>query len=656
MKCAFVLSFLCLCLSLSAQPMLDGARVLSDLFDYRAKDVHGELFLERGIEIDEEHAAVLREYLPLGLKDSKDTAALRSGLEATFQGNPFFSLKLSNQTLKAFLEESREHYSAQSVPAGGFFVSNFADGLARFLVKRTKQELSVVFFEDFKAQVKDNPYLGHFCPFTREQLSLIDSKVYQFNDYLQTLREGFVADMMALPGSTERFLGNEALCSGCSERGEGKVMIDLLHVAQQMVNGASPVDMLSYLSHSGSAIQSARPADTLLYNMAAGLRLLNLLSESFRNTASSDPRMPWHSGREIRESLQDPKLLRIYLGLLWQRAGRIDFILPDGKQVSMRMMMEKANSGGQLLESWRKTIEAMSELMHSLQGTLHASAKTANALADDFFSYSQSVSDLLLSINQTGRTLLGMEGRDFIPNAYILLMRQSNAMYFNVRQGNFGGAMGNVVFCLGLLKKGSEGEQEKIAEILRYANFMAAIAGANSPEEMEHAVEGFALPPGSSQAKKYHGRFSVALNAYMGIALGREYLGSAMEAKDVGALAAPVGLSCTLGLGKGGGVGLFVPMIDVGAVTAYRFDDELAGDLPELSWNNILSPGLYIVYNAPGKWPFAFGYGAQLGPGLRKVTETKDGVALELEKNGWRHGIFLAVDIPITYFYLGRGK
>jgi hypothetical protein len=58
------------------------------------------------------------------------------------------------------------------------------------------------------------------------------------------------------------------------------------------------------------------------------------------------------------------------------------------------------------------------------------------------------------------------------------------------------------------------------------------------------------------------------------------------------------------------------------------------------------------VYDFPGKWPIAFGIGGQAGPGLRKVTV--DG--LEINKSGARYGAFLTVDIPFTYFYLGKGK
>ena len=104
---------------------------------------------------------------------------------------------------------------------------------------------------------------------------------------------------------------------------------------------------------------------------------------------------------------------------------------------------------------------------------------------------------------------------------------------------------------------------------------------------------------------------------------------------------------------EAGSLGFFVPLLDVGAVTAFRFDDENTQDLPELSWGNLLSPGVYLVYDFPARIPLAFGIGGQAGPSLRKV---KQQGAPDIEQGGKRIGAFIAVDIPITYFYLGKGK
>ena len=650
----------------SAQALLYDAVQLKEHFGPPTKvDVQKRPSMPEFKITDPEVSNILSKYMhPDSLYDNNQ-------INSTFGGNPFIRIVATSQNLFS-MKAVAGGGSDKNAPAAGFSVSSLADGLARFLVKRTKQELSMAFFEGFKNKVQNDRYLQHFCPFTKSELLLIDSDVYQFNDYLESLREGFTADMTALPGSTESFMRDPTLCKDCLDKPAGKVTTDFFHIAQQMVNGEPPIDMIAYLAEPGSAIQSALTSEPPLYNMASGLRFLNIVSESFRNPESKDSLMPWYTAREIREKLNDPEVLKIYLGLLWQKVDAIAFAKEGTAQLdSLQRMMADANSITGLTEEWRKSIQSLSELTQSLQFGLRASAATATTGADDFFSYSQSITNILQSVNQTGRILFSRKN-DLIPTEYILLMRQCNALYFNVRQRNFSGAVSNVIYCLSLL--GSD--KDKVAMMLKYANFMAAIAEANSPDEMENAIELFALPPGSSQMKKQPGRFAVALNAYTGLAGGAEYLNGQKAPKFFGALTAPLGLSLSWGLGKRGhndkvegdipekekddkdkvyswgSLGFFVPLIDVGAVTALRFKDSTAQDLPELTWGNILSPGLYVVYDLPGKLPIAVGYGAQIGPSLRKVTE----LGALVNKSGWRHGFFATVDIPITYFYLGKGK
>jgi len=647
---------LCLVQVVAAQTILDDAITLSHILDrIDSTNNRDRITIKRGIIIEERYAAVFWKYFPDSLRKTTNIDIFRDHIESVFSNNPFIRVEITDQKFITI-----ENSSQLTIPSGsqaiGFSVANFADGLARFLVKRTKQELSQVFFEDFKKKVSSDPYLRNFCPFTQTQLAIIDSKVYQFNDYIEALREGFAADMSVLPSSTERFLQSDSLCVGCAQKAEGKILIDFLHLAQQMVNGEPPIDMMEYLAIPGSsAIQSANPKDTVLYNIANGLRFLNLISQSLRNPNSNNEVMPWFSVNTVRKEFQDSKLLYIYLGLLWQKAEDINFIIPEKGMISMRSLMSEVYTDVHLTESWHRSVESLAELIHSLQTSLQSCSVTRN-VADDFFNYSQSITDLLLSINHTGRIMLGFKEKDIVPIKYIHLMRQCNSLYFNIRQHNYGGAIGNVIYCLNVLKEDNEVDKKKISEMLKYANFMASVAEANSPEEMERAIEFFAVPPGSSQAKKSLCRFSIALNTYTGFAFGWEYLGDDALPNTILSLTAPVGLSLTVGLGKVGSIGTFIPVIDIGAVTAYRFDDKNVSDLPELTWNNILSPGLYAVYDTPGKWPFALGYGAQIGPSLRKVTETRDGTVIETSKSGWRQGFFLSVDIPITYFYLGKGK
>ena len=92
-----------------------------------------------------------------------------------------------------------------------------------------------------------------------------------------------------------------------------------------------------------------------------------------------------------------------------------------------------------------------------------------------------------------------------------------------------------------------------------------------------------------------------------------------------------------------------MPVIDVGAIAAFRFNDPDAGDLPDLKWANLFSPGAYVVWGFAKKWPIAIGLGAQRGPNLRKINS--DLMPEIKEDSGWRYGGFISVDIPVFNFF-----
>jgi len=642
--------------NMDAQTILSDAKILAEYFNDVSSASANRVSIKAGVEID---AEFFKKYVAGGNQLTNDE--LRDNLEDAFKDNPFIRIQFSSANLLGLTTK----FTREGSPASGFSVGGFADGLSRFLVKRTKQELSQAFFEGFKSEVKKDAYLSHFCPATKQHLLDIDQDVYLFKDYLEGLRESFIMDMTALPGNTEDFLRDDTLCPDCSQNANGKVMIDFLHLAQQLVNGEPPVDMISYLARPNSAIQTAdiikEPA---LYDMAGAFRFIYLVSESLRNPDSKNTIMPWFTGGELRKMFQDKKLFRIYLGLLWQQADEVSFVGPDSTQsTSMRNILKKAADSGDLFENWRRSLESLGEVTHALQLSILANASSPTSVSDDFFRYSETLTKLMQTVNETGRVLFNRpQGQNLIPQDYIFFMRQCNSLYFNVRQRNYTGAISNVIFCLNKIG----GDKKEIATMLKYANFVASIAEANSPEEVENAIELFALPPGSSRMKKQPGRFTIALNAYTGLSGGNEYLDGSNVPKNFGAITAPVGISFSWGLGYKkkqddgdlkqinlGSIGFFLPLLDVGAVTTFRFKDSTSQNLPELTWGNILAPGFYLVYDFPNKWPLAFGLGGQIGPGLRKVVVNGGD---EIDKSGIRFGAFLTVDIPFTFFHLGKGN
>jgi hypothetical protein len=197
-----------------------------------------------------------------------------------------------------------------------------------------------------------------------------------------------------------------------------------------------------------------------------------------------------------------------------------------------------------------------------------------------------------------------------------------------------------------LVNQISPGLDPQIISIIHLVNGMAQ---AKDSEDVQKAIEAFVLPVGSYSVKR-RAAFNVSLNSYSGLLLGRDY--AQVDGKTRGAFStgftAPVGLSVSFGnvplFGGESALGLYIPLIDVGAVTRLRFDSKDNADaLPELSFKNIFSPGLYFTIGIPGS-PFSLNLGGQYGPEFKQVGGTANFSA-------FRVGAGLTIDIPLFNLY-----
>lgn len=197
----------------------------------------------------------------------------------------------------------------------------------------------------------------------------------------------------------------------------------------------------------------------------------------------------------------------------------------------------------------------------------------------------------------------------------------------------------------------SIGNSENVGLLFKYGSFIVTVAKAESAADMVQALETAALPVGSYRIKR-NNRFNLAVNAYGGGFGALEW--SVVDEKPTqrsfswGATA-PVGISFSWGCSRGRDVmkrdgssnGGFVSLIDVGGIFAFRLKDG-ASTLPELSWSNLIAPGLHYVHGFRNS-PLSLAIGAQYGPGLRKI-EIESAVT---DVSAWRAGVSLTADIPL---------
>jgi hypothetical protein len=204
-------------------------------------------------------------------------------------------------------------------------------------------------------------------------------------------------------------------------------------------------------------------------------------------------------------------------------------------------------------------------------------------------------------------------------------------------------------------------EKKLIPGILKYGNFMASVVKAESPEDIQNAIEATALPAGSSSIKK-NSAFNISLNAYIGGYFGK----SNINTNDIDGsnskvgVTAPVGIAFSLGLGhfkNGSSIGalsLYGTLIDVGAIAGYRLNNDSTALEQKITLGDIFTPGGYLVYGIglPFRFlsyvPLSVGYGWQYGS---KLFIKENGKIAISNSSRWRSNWFVAIDIPLANFW-----
>lgn len=195
----------------------------------------------------------------------------------------------------------------------------------------------------------------------------------------------------------------------------------------------------------------------------------------------------------------------------------------------------------------------------------------------------------------------------------------------------------------------------------RYITIVADIAQADSVEQVKKILDGLIMPVGSYKVKRTQ-TFTISINSYVGLSTGYEWNDATSDIENKNSWQfspfVPVGIDiswvhkCKKFSDERkvhSSNGIYLSVIDLGAVASYRFkntgsnDSLTVSELPKINLRQVLSPGLYYVHgirNAPLSW----GVGGQFNPKLREIKENGE---LVETANAFRFMFFLSVDIPL---------
>jgi hypothetical protein len=302
------------------------------------------------------------------LSTYKKTSVTKDNLLTMFNENKFIAdYFISKQILfssKAISAHNGTNLSKSIIGSassvGGIDVTNIVDGFARFIVKRTKEELSVAFFEKFKEKLDENPNIRTVFPQTYKSLNAIDKEIYMFKAYIQTLREAFEEDLSNLPDNLPTIIDdNSAFFDNHLELKAS--LLSSFYLADRIKDGSHPGEIIEDFPDEDWADASINK------NYRAAFKTIKLFSKSFRDSNGGDAY--WLPYSEIKKLFQNDDLLKLYLGLLVEQA-KLDNIVFEKSDKKTQNLNEIINAAAGLpndINSYRTFIKDIVQKTQSIE-------------------------------------------------------------------------------------------------------------------------------------------------------------------------------------------------------------------------------------------------------------------------------------------------
>lgn len=397
---------------------------------------------------------------------------------------------------------------------------------------------------------------------------------------------------------------------------------------------------------------------------------LRIIEKPIEGTTEQLIAARWITKKEFETLRKNDLQWNIFLGLLYQRLTSIEDA-PDFSPRGVAILATKFLSITNDMDTYRNELR-------------RKKAIDPNSISfKDYYPFIRSTVDLFNTVITTPSigdttTIATNFGLKNIP----VISNEALSLYENIYAKNYGNAILNSMQLLKIIthekrqerrnkknkltnKREARKSQLAINAVLTYGTFMANMINAESSDQVKNILQSATLPPGSSRIKR-ETVSSFTINSYLGAAIGRDRLLGIPENLDLeqdafgASMAVPIGFTYSFSpnlIKNNSSFSIHVPLIDLGAITAYRQNPDNPNysidALPDFSWNNLFSPGLFVVYNF-AESPFSLGVGGQYGPQLRQIT-INTGEAINV--NSWRFPMaFFTIDVPFFNLHTGARK
>ena len=571
----------------------------------------------------------------------------RDNIASVISTMPFLSIYASDITARIhFLGDTSTILGGTPTGGGsgimGLNVTNIADGIAKFLIERGKQELSIVFFERLRETLLKFPELTFLFPLSTEVVGNMES--YNIMGLLQELKDGFMKDLLNMPinilalRQITKDVCNDEPCIKrvsaintiftSSNTHDARLIILPLIAIQGIIGGDNIIDIANKMGADASVCG-------LNDNFSGFIQISSLLLESLKTT---DKEGGLFLNKDMLKNLFFSKdLLNVFLGLIYQKYNSPGFscyskltIAEKNMEGLFTLILNGRARFFSILTTFDKINVAYVQIRKSLRDNLKPDIEYYTSIA------SASIT-MLTNLNSALEKLISNQP---VAGGFSLVATNlaiATKICTDIQQKNYAGIFnGTIKFILDNKIIDDNASREKL---IRYLSFGANLASAKTSDEVKEAINTAALPPGSYSIK-HKSSFNISFNGYVGYAWD---FNGGIYANGV---YAPVGFSVSRGLGKkyGGAVTVFTSLIDVGSVVSYRLKDNTTDELKqEVRLESILSPSAQLFFEIIPRTPIAIGLGWRRTPKLFYSDDTDFTVI----KSKDAFNVSVLIDIPI---------
>jgi hypothetical protein len=493
----------------------------------------------------------------------------------------------------------------------GADVTNYADGIAKFLISRGKQELSMAFFDRFKTDLKKYPELVHLFPKTTDIINNIEN--YNILTLLQQLRDAFIKDLSNEPNNllTLRDLDASSISSECNSN---NTCISRIGVIQTALNKEP-------LSVSLNLMQGIIDGNNILVilDKIANDKIISINNDEFTSyikftslflqSLKADKGGLLINEADLRNLFSSRDLLNIFFGLVYQKYSSIDCYknLKIGN-VDLQTILSD------IFEKRDKFYATLGSFDNINTAYIAIRQKASDGDKADNSIYASFIASSISSISNVIKTYATVVAGTSLTGDYQRLfgnLGTGSDLCIDIQQRNYAGIFND---CIKLINDNTIFTDNTSKEkVIKYLSFASNLASATNSNEVQNALETVSLPPGSYSIKQ-NSAFNISLNGYIGYAWD---FNKGLFAHGV---YAPIGVSFNWGLGTQktfGSLSLFASLIDVGSVASYRLGHSDSTDTlkQQVRLESIISPSVQLIYDIP-KTPIAICAGWRMTPKL----------------------------------------